>query len=232
MNKWIKDYIGGNYKYVFVNWQRFLNLFNLNEKDWNKGGIFGLNVDYNMGKFIVDFWRIFVNEYGMNMRDWKDILKIIFNGDKNRYFGIEFLGEIEGVFGCNKIIKDLWFDFLKGRNVSVFIFGNYIYGGEVYKKYLYFFCYIEDLVKSGKGGEWLNYVLGGGKIYIDYGGFMYEGVNNIVDIWREYVIDVRLDQQFFLYLYFIWIFIGGGMGGQRIEILIDELRNVLVNDIV
>ncbi|XP_052673852.1 uncharacterized protein LOC128155962 isoform X3 [Crassostrea angulata] len=232
MNKWIKDHTGGNHKHAFVNWQRFLNSLNLNEKDWNKGGIPGLNVDHNMGKLIADLWRIFVNEHGMNTRDWKDILKITFNGDKNRHFGIEFLGEIEGVLGRNKTIKDLWFDFLKGRNVSVSIFGNYTHGGEAHKKHPHFLRYIEDLVKSGKGGEWLNYVLGGGKIHTDHGGFTHEGVNNIADIWREYVTDARLDQQSSLHPHLTWTLTGGGTGGQRTEIFIDELRNVLANDTV
>lgn len=232
MNNWIKDHTGRNHKHAFINWQRFLNSLNLNEKDWNKGGIPGLNVDHNMGNLIADLWRIFVNEHGMNTRDWKDILKITFNGDKNRHFGIEFLGEIEGVLGRNKTIKDLWFDFLKGRNVSVSIFGNYTHGGEAHKKHPHFLRYIEDLVKSGKGDEWLNYVLGGGKIHTDHGGFTHEGVNNIADIWREYITDTRLDQESSLHPHLTWTLTGGGTGGQRTEIFIDELRNVLTNDTV
>lgn len=233
MNKWIHS--GKNHRHVLVNWQRFLNTLNLNEKDWNRGSIPGLNVDHNMGKLIADLWRIFVNENGMNTKDWKDILKITFAGDKNGNLGIEFLGEIEGVLGRNRTIKNLWFDFLKGRNVSVSIFGNYTSetGGEGHKTtHKHFLRYIEDLVRSGKGGEWLNYVLGGGKIHTDHGGFTHDGIGNIADIWREYVIDTRLDQDSSMHPHLTWTLTGGGTDGQRKNILIDELRNVLGNDTI
>lgn len=235
MNKWIRDHTGTNHKHALINWQRFLNSLNLNEKNWNRGKIRGFNVDHNMGRLIADLWRIFVNQNGMDTRDWQDLLKITFTGDKNGHLGIEFLNEIEGVLGRNQTIKDLWFDFLKKRNVSVSIFGNYTStgGGEGHKKpHTHFLRYIEDLVRSGKGGEWLNYVLGGGKIQTDHGGFTNEGLNNIADIWREYVYETKLDQDGSLHPHLTWTRTGGGTGGQRTDIFIDELRNVLGNDTI
>ncbi|XP_062590013.1 uncharacterized protein LOC134251619 isoform X2 [Saccostrea cucullata] len=235
MNKWIRDHTGNNHKHVLINWQRFLNSLNLNDKDWNKGKIYGFNVNHNMGKLIADLWRIFVNERGMNTRDWRDLLKITFAPDKHSHLGIEFMNEIEGVLGRNRTIKDLWFDFLKGRGVSVSIFGNYSGSGEGHKnnqKHQHFLRYIEDLVKSGKGGKMLNYILGGGKVQTDHGGFTHDGLGHIADIWREYVTDTRLDQDSSMYPYLTWTRTGGGTGGRRTDIFIDELRNVLGNDTI